>query len=742
MSKRQKPDPKDDQKREIAKWILEQLKNKGIADKALKRMKQAGFVDPKVFDVSEIEVSQVTKVIDAKLKASASDPPAPKKPGPKRGKAKGIAYVRHPHDADAHDAKEARERLWPRKTFGTPREEPGEPPAHDYEPDGFWISRIRFANRNRKNTPESLFAVTHDIYEHLANMANAEVYRRRYSAPEATEKEARTSGVFLDSNQLYQIHYMSEDLVRNAYDPDGYPLYHSPYENYLRYSLGASGVSRMYQLAKKLLRAMPPADKTVLRFFGYTDNGLTQVWWDPEGTIREAETFTEEETARISKLSPRTTVLWKNPTFLPSLLESYLHALVPIEEALKEDEIPWKRPSVKEYFKTLLQKRRALYNPRGYSLAEDIAKIVENGIREQIPGMNPLNDSRQRESLYAAVPAPILEAVFENASSYRIPKVTWEGMRDILLKNRTRIKVAEAWIKDAKREDILSLLDGLDAELRQKLAARHIKSEKDPQMARLYYALIRVENRALSKTQKTALEKVIDPTQQKAFVEISKLLASGDLTPSTALPELDALAEPLRKTIELDPEAIRASRRALDQTIRLVESFVGEESGSEDAAEAAEMESTEVENAVRSAVNSMVDSAVRSTVDSAVNSAVDSTADSAANSAVDSTVRSAETEKQMEEADVSTGDDLFDAAERVLLRRVLDASRDGDGLSKSAAQDVAQEQKKFLHAFVAGINEKAFDLIGAAVILEEGNVYLIDSYDFGDVESWLGMDER
>ncbi len=700
---------------EFNKWLLSQLKDPELLERAKQRMKKSV-----VWDVSDVEGSTIAEEEDVISPSPVSGQVTPK------------------------NREEGNKRQTPEESANFYIEK------RTYEPDGFWLEKL-FPNRNNHfNEEESLINTgTKLVYEHMASFANMLAYHKRNPWKLIGEEEAQFEGVFLSPVLLQRLYYYSRDLVLTHYNPDEVGSTSSSYLHYFNHAFGQVRTNALVNLGNRLLETLPEIDAQTYEYFGYTALGEKRVWWDREGTIRRQHPVTEKQMNRFQVEPLRMTFIWAIEPLKIRILAMYDRVCDYLEELIQQGDENWRNLTMKRYITSVVSGDRHHNNPKRYDLMGILLRRCEIKVRDAIEGFPQLSVSDDEEELQRRLPQVVREPLKAMMENYVVPDLNVDDLALICNETRYGVKVANAWLDERKVSDreLLSLLDQLDEKTANRILV-HQSNRLSDNLQRLNIFLQWRKNHKLVKIQKYDVSKLFNDSQNSRLEDwiqtepfpeglsefrtkflkeeevkrslfrkenIGKKLFANGLWASYVALILQALQEPRFRKVKLDFDKVNASRVSLAKTVQLVDDFMkkyedetGEEEKQKESLLASEQSETELPVAAEEV----------ETVGEIVQE---------------------EEEVEVSESDEEATENLWTSEERALLLALLESE---GGVSRADLATFAKEAGLPETVFIGQINNKAFDDIGAELLFFEDGHLIVDDWDRDWLRESLETEER
>lgn len=609
---------------------------------------------------------------------------------------------------------------------------------HCYEPDGYWLNRL---TQQRSATVfhgvGQVDRETNSLFEHLANFSNMLVYRKNSRSRRGTEEEARFEGVQLTPVVLQRLYYYSRETVINHYDPDREEEKESIYFPYLQRALGRRQSADLLLLTEELCRRLPEIDSSGYLYFGYTARGEKRLWWDPEGDLRRRHSYSEKQLRRLQVEPARLTFVWELEPMKLRILDMFDYLCDRLEEELRRD-VPWRNLAMKRYVSGVVCGDRQPANPKRYDLMSTVLRQCEIKVRASVEGFPRLTEGEDVEILRRRLPGPVREVLESEIRGYRPPDLDLGELAVLCNQTRYGTKIAGAWLADRRQrpEDLLHFLDQLDEPLAGRILM-DIAQDYEDSIKRLDAFLQWRKSGKRSKLQKYDQSRLFHPSQvpvidrwiqfatlpekeeelcrlirtdqesggTTAFSPDRKSASTRDGWASCLAEALDLLTQRRMKKIRLDLHKIEASRVNLQKTVDLVDNMLSEEDLPEPLQPVSASDSPDAED--------------RGEGTSGGGIVLSFDAD----------------EGQAEEAEAVQGG--LDGGGPFKIGKKLFQALAADGadwiVGEETLAGLAAEGRTTPSVLVAQINEACFDEIGADLLLWEGGGVTVDPYD----RDWL-----
>lgn len=675
---------------EFNEWLLSQLKDPDLLQRAKKRMKKSV-----VWDVSDVEGSVISKEDE-----EASFSHGQKKDESKDEKGNELRKTNHQPGSKAQE--ESVEAYIKNRT---------------YEPDGFWLEKLFSSRASRLSKETLLNHSTNHIYEHLANFANMLAHHKRNPWQRIGEEEARFDGVFLSPVLMQRIYYYGRDLVLSHYNPEEVETGTSSYLHYFDHAFGRKRAGILIDLGKQLVQSLPEIDAATYEYFGYTSRGEKRVWWDMDGSIRRKYPMTEKQVNRYQVEPLRTTFIWDLEPMKIRILAMFNEVCDYLEVLIAQGEENWRNLAMKRYILSVVSGDKNHNNPKRYDLMGILLRRCEMVVRDSVEGFPQLTASDDEEELRRRLPQPIRDPLKAFLETYKVPKLEVDELAIVCNETRYGVKVANAWLDDRTfdEKEVLRLLDQLDEKTANRILV-HQGHRLSDNLQRLNVFLQWRKNKKLIKIQKHDVDKLFNQSQYsrleewiqtEAFPEglsafrdkflqeeevrrtllnrenLGKKLYHEDLWASYVSLILQALQKPRFRKVKLDFDKVNASRVSLAKTVELVDDFIQRHEKQE----------------------------VLQTPEEFVEE------------------KSVEKPAEEPEEKAASGS-LWTSTEQSFLLALL-ASQ--DGLSQTQVEDFAKDAGLSETVFLGQINDKAYDDIGAELVFLEGGRVIVDDWD----KDWL-----
>lgn len=451
--------------------------------------------------------------------------------------------------------------------------------ANPFKPN--WITRLSIPYERDVMRVPQVKQETLSLYKDLCVFIDAQLRNNKSSLNREVKRIERKAGHY--SNILYTIYCISEGHITKGYS-GGYS-YYDPEFSYqlLEEHLGRDLKDRVLRKAKEREKNLPFPDSRTREYFRLTKNGFPMEWWDRDGKLRSERDFNEEE-LNILRLTPaRRTKVWKVYAVKKQIIELYLIIWETILNSFKED-LRWKKNN-RAILEEIRNGRYAhyLYYERNNILAS-LIKISENAIREVMPNTQILNTSKEKNNIENYLPSELVEDINKKITEYKAT-ITDQDLKDIIRDmleddpSNWRLKVEDILIQD-NDEKIARLIDYSEDKDFVKMAKQIIENTEDEKL--LLLCLYGIEKKEeLSQNNVELLESIIHPSN---IPEYRNIVKSNKKLSLVLLNRLLELKKPLRKTIELDMDKVKDSKEQLEETVDMINDYIGNEDEVEELA--------------------------------------------------------------------------------------------------------------------------------------------------------------
>ena len=632
-------------------WVLSQLQDPKLKEKAERRMKDSGAQeDPKITDVARFGALRLPPQEIAAPENKRESPASVQRDTPR-----SFLQFAHPHR------------------------------------EGYWKEQLKQSTwRFRAREHETqIITETDALFEKTADEAYALRLRRDAALTEETGNitaRDRLPSYFLE--QIYRVTYQA--VVRH-YDPERKGS--TVTDPYFVFTLGSDGVRSLSTFLGQAVEKLPPATPETLQYFGYDEKGRKILWWDPQSVLREKISYTPKQIARLCEPISHPTRLWEIPSLVQRILELY-HAMLDIVEKHAEDaEIPWKNRNMRRYLAQAARGEKPR-NPFHYAILPAFLRLAEERVRNEVAEMPKLSTSSAWEEMERRLPLALREKVIRVLETHPLSPITIDDIEALpkasRLAKRLRVKWLHQLSKSSGRASVLNAMDEDEACIF--LQHAEVKKTESPlqQKIRILLQERRRWKRAAQPQMPKKVEQLVDATHKQELAAWMKApLQTADRMWYEALEDqVKAWSVPKARTLNLDRQAIRHSRRALADTVALVDRLV--ENGSAIVAHA-EHAPTPIDEEMNDKEN---------TTEKEKPTALESIVEEAA---------------------------LADASpEERLVDRVAAAS---EGLPMAEVEQIAQEEGRSAAGLIAAVNDAYFDEIGAQLLFEEEKRLWMDPAD-------------
>lgn len=602
--------------------------------------------------------------------------------------------------------------------------------AHDYEPDGFWLAQIREIERREyrpRGLPEEGQQIVREseaLFEHLCNFANPYGYCRLHAGEVPSEVQARFEGVFLSAMMMRQLHSFARTTVKRAFMPDQPFEAAQSYRIFFSHMFSERGAEDILRFSERYIDRLPEPTPQTYAALGYTGTGLPMLWWDEDGALREAHSMTKKEIARLAVEPPRRTFVWAITPLRWRVISLYQHACDAMERALANRDIIWRNLKTKRY----LAEAAAGRGERNLSgMMRRILRLCEASVRSGLPDFPALEVKEELALLRHRLPAAFFNILMQTLRSEEQPPLSLEELQAIDRDTRYGKRVAATWIAETHptEEAIVALFDVLAPKTVLGILKGRDQAVPDA-IGPLKAFLLIHQGKKLTTRQQALVDAHIHPSYRAAyegwcgvtdlaghvkamllrFSEVDGFKAywkaqrpkyralRSSCWASVLTLALPFFARPKPKRITLDRGQIARSRRALAETVERLDAFMADAESSSSAGIA--IEPADCSEALPMRV----------------------------------------TEPERRPLPASA----FASAERAFLRALFEAVSAGVDLDAGTATRIAASAERTPNLLVAAINDRAYDDIGAELIVFEGGGWRCDPFDLDWVEAEIGKE--
>ena len=406
----------------------------------------------------------------------------------------------------------------------------------------YYLSRLRILN-DQKNMPKKLGSYILDLYIILAK-----------------EIENDLSGNISKTYIYNNIYLLAKEYLLSHFDPSHDDQIKSHYKK-LSKSIYKLDIEKISSIANNFIRDLGPADTEIREFYSLTPNGKNCLSWDRDGSLRGKYDFDKNQDQAINQISDRKNVLWDNEKLRDLTMDLFLKSL----KACFDD---------KNLDTSMLTDYKAPYT-LSKNLLDSLLIISEAKIRGEFNFLVDINIDKSRQVLMDNGASKILD-FFEDFRG------SSQSMVDPILKEE--IYMDYFYENPSKTSDFVNFLQKYDIESQEEILNRFRSSEYfieilnklskvdfKPSRVLALYKLYR--NNLDNENNKRDLFRIIREENFDIFIDyINKEEFSISL-----LEKILDLANPQAKKINLDKNKIEKSRQELDQTVKTISNFVGED---------------------------------------------------------------------------------------------------------------------------------------------------------------------
>ncbi|WP_296111873.1 tellurite resistance TerB C-terminal domain-containing protein [uncultured Anaerococcus sp.] len=406
--------------------------------------------------------------------------------------------------------------------------------------DSYYVSKLRLMG-NTIDLPSQLKSQSLKLYINFARLADKKIEK-------------------INSSYLYnQLYILARDYVEDYVDPN--------YEN-----KGDRIYDLIYKLCKKDLRPyLKPSAKDFLKsfpklkdetkeFYKLTANGKAQVFWDPNGALREKYSFTKAEERALIELSKRRNVLWESDDLSKFTINLFLKT---IKEAFERDDIDTD-------ILTTYQRPYTLSK----NLLDSLLIITEANVRRCFSFLAEIKTDKAEDLLIENSCKDLLEffkafqeSFLKDLNSNKIDKIYYYYIK----KNPSKISDLVSFIERADigcQEDILK--EFKDYENFSEIIDKLLVSDFIPTRVLALTYIYRDDD--IKTKYDTKLFSII---REDNFDEFISLINKKDFG-IDLVKDVLALKNKKAKKIRLNQDRIDRSRKDLSKTVKNISDFVGE----------------------------------------------------------------------------------------------------------------------------------------------------------------------
>ena len=406
--------------------------------------------------------------------------------------------------------------------------------------DSYYVSKLRLMG-NTIDLPSQLKSQSLKLYINFARLADKKIEK-------------------INSSYLYnQLYILARDYVEGHVDPN--------YEN-----KGDRIYDLIYKLCKKDLRPyLKPSAKDFLKsfpklkdetkeFYKLTANGKAQVFWDPNGDLREKYSFNKAEERALIELSKRRNVLWENDNLSNLTINLFLKT---IKEAFERDDIDTDILTTYQSPYTLSK-----------NLLDSLLIITESNVRGCFSFLAEIKTDKAEDLLIENSCKDLLEffkafqeSFLKDLNSNKIDKIYYSYIK----KNPSKISDLVSFIERADigcQEDILK--EFKDYENFSEIIDKLLVSDFIPTKILALTFIYRETNRRI-KYDKELFSIIREDNYDEFISLINKKDFGIDL-----VKDVLALKNKKAKKIRLNQDRIDRSRKDLSKTVKNISDFVGE----------------------------------------------------------------------------------------------------------------------------------------------------------------------
>lgn len=406
----------------------------------------------------------------------------------------------------------------------------------------YYLSRLRILN-DQKNMPKKLGSYILDLYIILAK-----------------EIENDLSGNISKTYIYNNIYLLAKEYLLSHFDPSHDDQIKSHYKK-LSKSIYKLDIEKISSIANNFIRDLGPADTEIREFYSLTPNGKNCLSWDRDGSLRGKYDFDKNQDQAINQISDRKNVLWDNEKLRDLTMDLFLKSL----KACFDD---------KNLDTSMLTDYKAPYT-LSKNLLDSLLIISEAKIRGEFNFLVDINIDKSRQVLMDNGASKILD-FFEDFQK------SSQSMVDPILKEE--IYMDYFYENPSKTSDFVNFLQKYDIESQEEILNRFRSSEYfieilnklskvDFKQSRVLALYKLYRNNLDKENNKRDLFRIIREENFDIFIDyINKEEFSISL-----LEKILDLANPQAKKINLDKNKIEKSRQELDQTVKTISDFVGDE---------------------------------------------------------------------------------------------------------------------------------------------------------------------
>ena len=422
---------------------------------------------------------------------------------------------------------------------------------------------------------------TISFYKKLCDFIDGELRKNKSSLNREVKRIGEQGGYY--NNILYTIYCISEGHVTKTYSRN---YYYNPEYSYriLEKHLGKNLKAEVFAKAQELEKYVSPPKGDTLTYFNLVGKRLPRVWWDMDGKLRNTREFSRKELNVLNVTPSRTTIVWDIREAKKQIIILYLEIWRIISNGLKKN-LKWEKNS-KETLQDIIDGKYIYFaDYENGKILSSLIKISENVIREVIPNIKTLNTGNEQDNIEKYFPKEIVNDINKKIIEYKTSINDEKLMKilgDMIKKNPGDWKLKAEEILTAETDKRVSILiDYKEDENFIKIAKEIIKKADDENLLLLcLYGIEREEK--LSQKNIKLLKNIIHPGNTSVYENI---LQSKEVLSPELFNRLVELKKPIRKKIELDMDKVDKSKRELNETVEIVEKYIGDEEEKEESQE-------------------------------------------------------------------------------------------------------------------------------------------------------------
>lgn len=300
------------------------------------------------------------------------------------------------------------------------------------------------------------------------------------------------------------------------------------------------------------------------------------LWWDPKGLVRQRYAIEDKTIARLSEMMTGTSKIWQEPALVIRMIRIFDRLLDMLELQTQNDEIQWKNRSMQRYLMKTAAGERP-WNPYDYRILPALFRLIENRVRARF-GLPLLRVERDEAELFRRIPGKLLLPLQATLDKALILPLSMQEMEEIE-NPRLRASLKTHLFLQADEAARQRLVEEMNEEqARLFLHRKEIHATLGPALENVA-ALLKA--RAAKKVTAGMRKRHFSWVDPGRYADLERLFYGHlPVQPGTAgwistlSEQLEVLKTPKRRRLLLNPHAIHASRRALVETVQLVDQMV------------------------------------------------------------------------------------------------------------------------------------------------------------------------